>query len=116
MKDIVVFSKDQILLDTLVKYTEGINVTNYPYDFILESINFENKLILVDIDDVDLNLKTFLSDLSTFAKEKIIVLSVNCERKNVVNCARFGADRFVVKPLNRKRFKTIIFKEYLESL
>lgn len=112
MKDIIVFSKDQMLLDSLLKFTEGVNITNYPYDHSLETINFADKLLLVDIDSEDLNLKGFLTDLSSFAKGRIIVLSVNCERKNIVNCAKYGADRFVVKPLNKKRFKAVILKEH----
>lgn len=116
MKDIIVFSKDQTLLDSLFKYTEGVNITNYPYDHSLETINFENKLLFVDIDSEDLNLKSFLTDLSSIAKARIVVLSVNCERRNIVNCAKYGADRFVVKPLNKKRFKAVILKEHNQAL
>lgn len=108
MKDIICFLKDTILLDVISKYSIQNNITNYPYDAILENINFDDKLVIVDIDNETLNLKSFLSDLAVFSKGTILVLSANCDRKNISTCARNGADRFIVKPINKKRFKKYI--------
>jgi len=106
MKNIITFSKDNFLLETLYKFDEELKILNYNYDAVIEDIDFSNSIVLVDIDNEALNLVNFLQDLSIYAKTKILVLSINCERKLINLAAKYGAAAFLVKPLTKKRYRS----------
>jgi len=106
LKNIITFSSNNNLIDTILKFDKNIELVNYNYDAVIESINFSNAIVIVDIDDEVLNLSSFLQDLSIYAKTNIFVISINCDRKNINLAAKYGATSFIVKPLNKKRYKS----------
>jgi DNA-binding response OmpR family regulator len=111
LKDLVLFTKDLDLIDFFKSVLEENNVFYYDYFKDFNTLDFLNKVVILDYDtDEDIDLKEFLLNLKKHIKDnaKIIVLSKDCERRNISDVARRGADRFVVKPLNRKRFKAVI--------
>ncbi len=115
-KRIVVFSKDDMLLSVLVESLSQGMVCVHSYNAKLSDINFNNSVILLDYDAEDFNTTEMLPLLVKAAgtDNEVLVVSKNCERKIVADCAKKGATRFIVKPLNKKRFKKYVLP-YLES-
>jgi response regulator of citrate/malate metabolism len=109
-KRVIVFSKDDAMMATLVDTLVLGLVCQYPYTTDFSDINFSNSVVLLDYDVEDFEVEDMLPLLVRAAgvDTKVILISKNCERRNVANCAKNGAARFIVKPLNKKRIKRFI--------
>ena len=109
-KRIIAFTKDETLLSVLIESSSEGMVSVYPYNANLSEINFDGSVILLDYDVEDFNVTAMLPMLIKNAgiDNNVIIVSKNCDRKNVVDCARKGVTRFIVKPLNKKRFKKFV--------
>ncbi|MCX6112228.1 MAG: hypothetical protein NTY22_02945 [Proteobacteria bacterium] len=116
-KRIIAFTKDEVMLSVLIESSSEGMVSVYPYNANLSEMNFDNSVVLLDYDVEDFNVETMLPILVKNAgtENKILVISKNCDRKNVVNCAKKGVSRFIVKPLNKKRFKKYVLPYLVES-
>ena len=109
-KRIIAFTKDEVMLSVLIESSSEGMVSVYPYNTNLSEINFDGSVILLDYDVEDFNVTAMLPVLIKNAgvNNNVIIVSKNCDRKNVVDCARKGVTRFIVKPLNKKRFKKFV--------
>jgi response regulator of citrate/malate metabolism len=109
-KRIIAFTKDEVMLSVLIESSSEGMVSVYPYNANLSEINFDNSVILLDYDVEDFNVTAMLPILVKKAgmENEVIIVSKNCDRKNVVDCAKKGVARFIVKPLNKKRFKKFV--------
>jgi DNA-binding response OmpR family regulator len=109
MKRLVLFTEDQELIGVV-----SSNLTtfqSYFYDVEMRNIDIHpDDVILLDYDYDKIDMRRFLNELIAICppQVKLIVLSYNCERREVVDLAKRGVDRFIVKPLGRKRFKNLL--------
>lgn len=113
MKRLVLFTEDHELVKTVGSCIE--NFQSYFYDLEMSNIKFNSDdVILLDYDYDKIDMKRFLNGLIAVCPSSVqlLVLSYNCERKEVVDLAKRGVDRFIVKPLGKKRFKSL-FDPYL---
>jgi response regulator of citrate/malate metabolism len=87
-----------------------LDFSSYSFDVSIENIDFSNSLVLVDADASNIDILHFSSNLVKITTNdiQILVLSSNCDRKNINDFAKHGVDRFIVKPINKKRFKVLI--------
>ena len=110
MNSMIVFTEEDQLLQVVENNFPNKNYKFFSFNVHLDDIDLTDKIILIDYDNDKVDTKEFLSSVAKKCGDdsKILILSVNCERKVVADTARRGADRFIVKPLNRKRFKNII--------
>lgn len=115
-KDLVLFTKDEDLKNLLVDIMGEEKVFPYTYDADMSEMDFNNSVTIIDYDDEGFSPGEFLLSVTSNAgpENTVLVLSKNCERKVVIDCARKGASRFIVKPLNKKRFKRFILP-YMEN-
>lgn len=108
---VILFTQDtnltNIFLDTL---PQG-SVEAYLFDKPLEEIDLNNSVVVLDYDNEEgLDTAEFLSQLVKCCgtDNKVIVISKDCDRRNVADVAKRGAERFIVKPVNKKRLKRSI--------
>jgi len=110
-KKIIIFTQDpnlsNLFLDSL---PQGV-VQSYLLDKPLTEIDFNNSVVVLDYDNEDgTDTQDFLSCLVKHCgtENKVLVVSKDCERRNVADAAKRGAERFIVKPINKKRLKKFI--------
>ncbi|MEI6093569.1 MAG: hypothetical protein WCQ47_07830, partial [bacterium] len=109
-KRIIAFTRDDLMLSVLIESSSEGMVSVYPYNTNLSDINYDNSVVLLDYDVEDFNVELMLPLLvkNAGANNNVLVISKNCDRKNVADIAKKGASRFIVKPLNKKRFKKYV--------
>lgn len=116
MKDLVLFTRDEQLVEFFKNNSKNYTVLYYDFNKNLEDVDFNNKLVLIDYDYDDMDMNEFLLNIrkSIDKSIQVLVLSKNCDRKVISDVAKNGADRFIVKPLTKKRYKDF-FLPYLEA-
>jgi len=110
MKSLILFTQDSNLSNLFAdSFPEG-KVTVHLFDKPLKTIDFTNSVVVVDYEADNVNTSNFLSEVVKISgpETKVLVVSMDCERKNVADTAKRGAERFIVKPINKKRIKKYI--------
>jgi len=110
MKNLVLFTQDSNLTNLFMEsFPEG-KVTVHLFDKPLNEIDFNNTVVIIDYDADNVNTSDFLSEVVKVCgpSTKVLVVSMDCERRNVADTAKRGAERFIVKPINKKRIKKYI--------
>lgn len=110
MKSLILFTQDSNLTNLFMdSFPEG-KVTAHLFDKPLNEIDLTNSVVVLDYDSDTVNTADFLSGLvkACGPDTKVLVVSVDCERRNVADTAKRGAERFIVKPINKKRIKRYI--------
>ena len=110
MKSLILFTQDSTLTNLFVdSFPEG-KVTAHLFDKPLKEIDFTNSVVVVDYEADNVNTSNFLSEVVKLSGQdtKVLVVSMDCERRNVADTAKRGAERFIVKPINKKRIKKYI--------
>ena len=110
MKSLILFTQDSNLTNLFMdSFPEG-KVTVHLFDKPLNEIDLTNSVVVLDYDSDTVNTANFLSELVKACGQdtKVLVVSVDCERRNVADTAKRGAERFIVKPINKKRIKKYI--------
>ncbi|MBN1113777.1 MAG: hypothetical protein JXA66_00410 [Oligoflexia bacterium] len=115
-KKVILFTDDQDLANVVTSGVVNCSAGVYSYDAFLPDIGFSGRLVLLDIDTSMVDPRGFVTEVIKHlnSENRLIVVGTDCERKNISDYAKLGVDRFVVKPLNRKRFKNLILP-YIES-
>jgi hypothetical protein len=109
MRQLVVFTEDNALIETVKNCINEDACKFFSFRHNLADLDLSNKVTIVDFDSMETDYDNLVQNLVVRSVDgKVILLSLNCERKNINLAARMGVDRFVVKPLNKKRFKNII--------
>jgi len=116
-KKLILFTKDEGLQKVLAECVGNDSVFEYHYDADLEQIDFTNTVTVLDYDSEEDSVEALLLAVSMRAgfDNKVIVVSKNCERKIVADCAKKGASRFIVKPLTKKRFKRFLLPYLIDE-
>ena len=110
MKSVILFTQDSNLTNLFMEsFPEG-KVTVHLYDRPLNEIDYSNSVVVVDYEADNVNTSNFLSEVvkASGPSTKVLVVSMDCERRNVADTAKRGAERFIVKPINKKRIKKYI--------
>ena len=110
MKSLILFTHDSTLTNLFVdSFPEG-KVSAHLFDKPLNTIDFTDSVVVIDYDSDTVNTSDFLSGVVKAGgpEVKVLVVSMDCERRNVADIAKRGADRFIVKPINKKRIKKFI--------
>ena len=110
MKSVILFTQDSNLTNLFMEsFPEG-KVTAHLYDRPLNEIDYSNSVVVVDYEADNVNTANFLSEVvkASGPSTKVLVVSMDCERRNVADTAKRGAERFIVKPINKKRIKKYI--------
>ena len=110
MKSLILFTQESTLTNLFVDtFPEG-KVIAHLFDKPLNEIDFTNSVVVVDYDSDSVDTSSFLSGVvkASGPDTKVLVLSMDCERRNVADTAKRGAERFIVKPINKKRIKKFI--------
>lgn len=110
MKKLILFTEDSNLSNMVVDaFPEG-RVELHLFDKPVNDMNFTDAVVIMDYDCDNTDPAKFLSELVAVSgpETKILVLSMDCERRNVADVAKRGASRFIVKPLNKTRIKKYI--------
>ena len=114
-KKLILFTNDESLSALFADF-----FSNHPFEVHLvttplDNIDFTNSVSVLDYDTDSKNMSELLSNLvkKSGSSNKVIVASEDCERRNVTDTAKRGADRFVVKPINKTRIKKYILP-YME--
>jgi DNA-binding NarL/FixJ family response regulator len=110
MKSLILFTQDSNLSNLFAdSFPEG-KVTVHLFDKPLNTIDFSNSVVVIDYEADNVNTSNFLSEVvkASGVDTKVLVVSMDCERKNVADTAKRGAERFIVKPINKKRIKKFI--------
>ncbi len=114
-KKLMLFTTDETLTSLFADF-----FTNHPFEAHLttttfEKLDFANSVCVLDYDAENIDTVGVLTQLVKKAgsANKVIVISRDCERRNVTDTAKRGADRFIVKPINKTRIKKYILP-YLE--
>jgi DNA-binding NarL/FixJ family response regulator len=110
MKSLILFTHDSTLTNLFVdSFPEG-KVSAHLFDKPLNTIDFTNSVVVLDYDSDTVNTSDFLSGVvkASGPEVKVLVVSMDCERRNVADTAKRGAERFIVKPINKKRIKKFI--------
>lgn len=116
-KRLVLFTKDEDLKKVLSESVGAELIFEQNYDVDLNNVDFSNTVTVLDYDAEGESPEALLLALSIRAglENKVIVVSRNCERRIVADCAKKGAARFIVKPLSKKRFKRFLLPYLIES-
>jgi FixJ family two-component response regulator len=116
-KKLILFTKDEDLKKVLSESLGVELVFSYQYDADLDNIDFSNTVTVLDYDAEGESPEALLVALSMRAgiSNKVVVVSKNCERKIVADCAKKGAARFIVKPLTKKRFKRFLLPYFIDT-
>jgi FixJ family two-component response regulator len=118
-KQLVLISEDNDLISVIKSSMDENFVHTYPFTHSVNDIDYNETVVIVDHDALEVGNKqiapNFLENLviASGPEVPVIVLGTNCDRKNVSSIAKKGTDRFIVKPLNKKRFKRLIMP-YIE--
>lgn len=110
MKSLILFTQDSNLTNLFMdSFPEG-KVTAHLFDKPINEVDFTNSIVVIDYDSDTINTANFLSELVKYCgpEVKVLVVSMDCERRNVADTAKRGAERFLVKPMNKKRIKKYI--------
>ena len=110
MKSLILVTQENTLTNLFVEsFPEG-RVTVHLFDTPLSMIDFTDSVVVVDYDSDNTNTANFLSEVvkTCGSDTKVLVISTDCERRNIADTAKRGAARFIVKPINKKRIKKFI--------
>lgn len=110
MKSLILFTQENTLTNLFVEsFPEG-KVFVHLFDTPLSTIDFTDSVVVVDYDSDNTDTANFLSQVvrASGPDNKVLVISMDCERRNVADTAKRGAERFIVKPINKKRIKKFI--------
>ena len=110
MKSLILFTQDSTLTNLFVdSFPEG-KVSAHLFDKPLNTIDFTDSVVVLDYDSDTVNTPNFLSEVVKAGGQgtKVLVISMDCERRNVADTAKRGAERFIVKPINKKRIKKFV--------
>ena len=109
MKRLLLFTEDRELIR--IAGGEVGEFQSYPYDIDINNVAVNgDDIVLLDYDYEGTDMRRFLLSLVSQlpADVKVLVLSRNCDRREVSYVAKSGADRFLVKPLGKKRFRSLV--------
>lgn len=114
-RKLMLFTNDESLTSLFAEF-----FNNHPFEAhlvttSLENLDFTNSVCVLDYDVDNASPSAILSSLvrKSGPQNKVLVISTDCERRNVADIAKRGADRFIVKPINKTRIKKYILP-YLE--
>ena len=114
-KKLILFTNDEALANVFTEFFAQHPFEAHLVNVALDKVDFTNSVIILDYDVVGMDMRTILTNIVRAGgqENKVIVVSQDCERRNISDVAKSGATRFIVKPINKKRIKKYILP-YLE--
>ncbi len=114
-KKLMLFTNDETLTSLFADFFANHSFEAHLTTTVLDNLDFTNSVCVLDYDVDNVKTPDVLTQLvkKVGSSGKVLVVSKDCERRNVTDTAKRGADRFIVKPINKTRIKKYIYP-YLE--